>query len=79
MRLADSALDYNPASIMALTQLMEAGLYLQHRQLGTDNRRCSQGGTLLLQPPALFRSQAPPRRPAARMSRRWSIAGAPTA
>ena len=38
MRLADSALDYNPAAVMALTQLMEGGLYLQHRQLGPDLR-----------------------------------------
>ena len=30
MRLADSALDYNPATIKALTQLIEGGLYLQH-------------------------------------------------
>ena len=46
MRLADSALDYNPASIMALTQLMEAGLYLQHGN-GTDRTSMQQGGTLL--------------------------------
>ena len=46
MRLADSALDYNPASIMALTQLMEAGLYLQHGN-GTDRSSMQQGGTLL--------------------------------
>jgi hypothetical protein len=30
MRLADSALPFNPASILALTQLVEGGLYLQH-------------------------------------------------
>jgi hypothetical protein len=46
MRLADSALDINPASIMALTQLMEAGLYLQHGA-GTDRSSMQQGGTLL--------------------------------
>jgi hypothetical protein len=46
MRLADSALDYNPASIMALTQLMEGGLYLQHG-VGTDRSSMQQGGTLL--------------------------------
>ena len=46
MRLADSALDINPASIMALTQTMEAGLYLQHGN-GTDRTSMQQGGTLL--------------------------------
>jgi hypothetical protein len=46
MRLADSALEFNPASIMALTQLMEAGLYLQHGN-GSDHTSMQQGGTLL--------------------------------
>ncbi|HEY0265819.1 MAG TPA: hypothetical protein VGC16_03650 [Rhizomicrobium sp.] len=45
MRLADSALDYNPAAVMALTQLMEAGLYIQHP--GWSKSTPSQGGTLL--------------------------------
>ncbi|HEY5084269.1 MAG TPA: hypothetical protein VII48_07110, partial [Rhizomicrobium sp.] len=45
MRLADSALDYNPAAVMALTQLMEAGLYIQHP--GWARTTPAQGGTLL--------------------------------
>ncbi len=45
MRLADSALEYNPASIMALTQLIEGGLYLQHGSWARSSM--SQGGTLL--------------------------------
>jgi len=45
MRLADSALDYNPASIMPLTQLMEGGLYLQHGSWARSSP--NQGGTLL--------------------------------
>jgi hypothetical protein len=45
MRLADSALEYNPASIMALTQLIEGGLYLQHGSWARTSP--SQGGTLL--------------------------------
>jgi len=45
MRLADSALDINPASIVALTQTMEAGLYLQHGSWAKTSP--SQGGTLL--------------------------------
>jgi hypothetical protein len=45
MRLADSALDYNPAAVMALTQLMEGGLYIQHP--GWAKTTPSQGGTLL--------------------------------
>jgi hypothetical protein len=44
MRLADSALDYNPASITALTQLMEGGLYLQHGSWAKSSP--NQGGTL---------------------------------
>jgi len=45
MRLADSALDDNPASIMALTQTMEAGLYLEHGSWARTSP--NQGGTLL--------------------------------
>ena len=45
MRLADSALEYNPASIMALTQLIEGGLYIQHGSWARTSP--SQGGTLL--------------------------------
>lgn len=45
MRLADSALPYNPAAIMALTQLMEGGLYLQHGSWAKTSP--NQGGTLL--------------------------------
>jgi hypothetical protein len=45
MRLADSALEYNPASIIPLTQLIEGGLYLQHGSWARSSM--SQGGTLL--------------------------------
>jgi hypothetical protein len=45
MRLADSALEYNPASIIPLTQLIEGGLYLQHGSWARSSP--SQGGTLL--------------------------------
>ena len=45
MRLADSALDINPASITALTQTMEGGLYLQHGSWARTSP--NQGGTLL--------------------------------
>ena len=45
MRLADSALDYNPASVTALTQLIEAGLYIQHP--GWARTTPGQGGSLL--------------------------------
>jgi hypothetical protein len=45
MRLADSALEYNPASIKALTQLIEGGLYLQHGSWAKTSP--NQGGTLL--------------------------------
>src|SRR5437868_892016 len=45
MRLADSALDYNPAAVMALTQLMEGGLYIQHPSWAKSSPQ--QGGTLL--------------------------------
>ena len=45
MRLADSALEYNPASIKALTQLIEGGLYLQHGSWARTSP--NQGGTLL--------------------------------
>jgi hypothetical protein len=45
MRLADSALDYNPASVTALTELMEGGLYIQHP--GWAKTTPGQGGALL--------------------------------
>jgi hypothetical protein len=45
MRLADSALDYNPATVTPLTQLMEAGLYIQHP--GWAKTSPGQGGSLL--------------------------------
>jgi len=45
MRLADSALDYNPAAVAPLTQLMEGGLYLQHGSWAKTSP--NQGGTLL--------------------------------
>jgi hypothetical protein len=45
MRLADSALEYNPAAVAALTQLMEGGLYLQHGSWARSSP--NQGGTLL--------------------------------
>jgi len=45
MRLADSALEYNPAAIASLTQLMEGGLYLQHGSWARSSP--NQGGTLL--------------------------------
>jgi hypothetical protein len=44
MRLADSALDYNPAAVLSLTQLMEAGLYIQHPGWGKTTP--GQGGGL---------------------------------
>ena len=44
-RLADSVLEFNPASVMALTQLMEAGLYIQHP--GWAKTSPGQGGSLL--------------------------------
>jgi hypothetical protein len=45
MRLADSALDYNPATVTPLTQLIEAGLYIQHP--GWAKTTPGQGGSLL--------------------------------
>ncbi len=45
MRLADSALELNPAAVAALTQLMEGGLYLQHGSWARSSP--NQGGTLL--------------------------------
>jgi hypothetical protein len=45
MRLADSALDYNPATVTPLTQLAEAGLYIQHP--GWAKTTPGQGGSLL--------------------------------
>jgi hypothetical protein len=45
MRLADSALEYNPASVAPLTQLIEGGLYLQHGSWARTSP--NQGGTLL--------------------------------
>src|SRR5262249_40999539 len=44
MRLADSALEYNPAAVAALTQLMEGGLYIQHGSWARTSP--NQGGTL---------------------------------
>ena len=45
MRLADSALDYNPATVTPLTELAEAGLYIQHP--GWAKTTPGQGGSLL--------------------------------
>jgi len=45
MRLADSALEFNPAAVMPLTQLIEGGLYLQHGSWARSSP--NQGGTLL--------------------------------
>jgi hypothetical protein len=45
MRLADSALDANPATVTALTELMEGGLYIQHP--GWAKTTPGQGGALL--------------------------------
>jgi len=45
MRLADSALDTNPAAVTPLTQLMEAGLFIQHP--GWAKTTPGQGGSLL--------------------------------
>jgi hypothetical protein len=44
-RLADTVMDFNPASVTALTQLMEAGLYIQHP--GWAKTTPGQGGALL--------------------------------
>lgn len=44
-RLADTVMDYNPASVTSLTQLMEAGLYIQHP--GWAKTTPGQGGALL--------------------------------
>lgn len=44
-RLADTVMDFNPASVTALTQLMEAGLYIQHP--GWAPTSPAQGGSLL--------------------------------
>jgi len=44
-RLADTVLDDNPASVTALTQLMEGGLYIQHP--GWAPTTPAQGGALL--------------------------------
>ncbi len=45
MRLADSQLEFNPAAIASLTQLMEGGLYLQHGSWARSSP--NQGGMLL--------------------------------
>jgi hypothetical protein len=44
-RLADTVMDFNPASIAALTQLMEGGLYIQHPAWAKTSP--AQGGALL--------------------------------
>jgi hypothetical protein len=44
-RLADTVMDFNPASVTALTQLMEGGLYIQHP--GWAKTTPGQGGALL--------------------------------
>jgi hypothetical protein len=44
-RLADTVMDYNPASVKSLTQLMEGGLYIQHP--GWAKTSPAQGGALL--------------------------------
>lgn len=44
-RLADTVMDFNPASVTALTQLMEGGLYIQHP--GWARTSPGQGGALL--------------------------------
>ncbi len=44
-RLADTVMDFNPASVSALTQLMEGGLYIQHP--GWARTSPAQGGSLL--------------------------------
>lgn len=44
-RLADTVMDFNPASVMALVQLMEGGLYIQHP--GWARTSPGQGGSLL--------------------------------
>ena len=44
-RLADTVMDFNPASVTALTQLMEGGLYIQHP--GWAKTSPGQGGSLL--------------------------------
>ncbi len=44
-RLADTVMDFNPASVTALTQLMEGGLYIQHSTWAKTSP--GQGGCLL--------------------------------
>jgi hypothetical protein len=44
-RLADTVMDFNPASVAGLTQLMEGGLYIQHP--GWAPTSPAQGGALL--------------------------------
>ena len=44
-RLADTVMDFNPASVAALTQLMEGGLYIQHP--GWARSSPAVGGSLL--------------------------------
>jgi len=44
-RLADSVMDFNPATAVALTQLMAGGLYIQHP--GWARTSPAQGGSLL--------------------------------
>lgn len=59
MRLADHALDYNPALVATLTQTMGAGLYIGHP--GWAKTTPSQGGALLFTRLRYFDPQA--RRP----------------
>jgi len=59
MRLADHALDYNPALVATLTQTMGAGLYIGHP--GWARTTPSQGGALLFTRLRYFDPQA--RRP----------------
>ena len=44
-RLADTVMEFNPASVTALTQLMEGGLYIQHPAWAKSSP--GQGGALL--------------------------------
>lgn len=44
-RLADTVMDFNPASVTAMVQLMEGGLYIQHP--GWARTSPGQGGSLL--------------------------------
>ena len=63
---------------MALTQTDGSRALYAASRLGQDHAG-QQGGTLLYSRLRYFDPEAPPRRPAARMWRCWSMAGAPTA